>query len=215
MGVWIRNAKTRGLNISNLISKEVPKSAGQKGSTSRRKGAPKGKKKEDVLTERSFNSPPTTSFPLGSVGFSTPSSPYPLLSNPPPDLQYRSMFGFSPATTNHNLSSPPSSSFERPYSNPSVSYYASPLPAPCVTSYYNQPVYNFYSPPQPLDNLSSPSCQPVFNIKHLGGTQIRSCYGCGNPIRKDLFVYHHLHMILLFATRNVDTIVIQLPRRCD
>ena len=42
--VWIRKSKATGLNLSNLISKAVPKTAGKKGSTSRRKGAPKGKK---------------------------------------------------------------------------------------------------------------------------------------------------------------------------
>ena len=46
---FIRKIKTGGLNLSALISKELPKAAGQK-STSRRKGAPKGKKK-CIVTE--------------------------------------------------------------------------------------------------------------------------------------------------------------------
>ena len=41
---FLRKTKSIGLNLSTLISKELPKSAGQKG-TSRRKGAPKGSKK--------------------------------------------------------------------------------------------------------------------------------------------------------------------------
>ena len=49
--VWVRKTKGIALNLSNLISQEVPKSAGQKGSTSRRKGGPKGKKKQ-TLSEK-------------------------------------------------------------------------------------------------------------------------------------------------------------------
>ena len=49
---WIEKTKASGLNISNLISKDIPNSSGKKGSTSRRKGLPKGKKKE-VLVEKS------------------------------------------------------------------------------------------------------------------------------------------------------------------
>ena len=43
--VWVTKTKGIALNLFNPISQEVPKSAGQKGSTSRRKGGPKGKKK--------------------------------------------------------------------------------------------------------------------------------------------------------------------------
>jgi len=43
--LFISKIKTAGLNISSLISKELPKSAGQKQSTSCRKGGPKSKKK--------------------------------------------------------------------------------------------------------------------------------------------------------------------------
>lgn len=44
----------------------------------------------------------------------------------------------------------------------------------------------FYSSPL-LSHPSSPTTyQPVFNIRHLGGTRIRSCYGCGNPIHMEL-----------------------------
>ena len=49
--VWVRKTKGIALNLSNLISKEVPKLAGQKGSTSRRKGGRKGKKKQ-TLSEK-------------------------------------------------------------------------------------------------------------------------------------------------------------------
>ncbi len=47
---WLKKKKTTGLNLSMLISKELPKSAGKKSSTSQRKGIPKGKKKT-VLSE--------------------------------------------------------------------------------------------------------------------------------------------------------------------
>lgn len=48
--IFLSHTKAAGLNISSLISKELPKSAGQKQSTSRRKGIAKGKKKP-VLVE--------------------------------------------------------------------------------------------------------------------------------------------------------------------
>ena len=49
---WVtKTTKGVGLNVSNLISKEVPKSAGKKTSTSQRKGAPKGVKKP-ILVEK-------------------------------------------------------------------------------------------------------------------------------------------------------------------
>ena len=48
--VFFSNTKAADLNISSLISKELPKSAGKKQSTSRRKGVAKGKKKP-VLVE--------------------------------------------------------------------------------------------------------------------------------------------------------------------
>ena len=41
--VWVRKTNATALNLSNHISQEVPKSAGQKGGTSRKKGGPKGK----------------------------------------------------------------------------------------------------------------------------------------------------------------------------
>ena len=73
---WVRKTKAIGLNLSNLISNELPKSAGKKGSTSRRKGAAKGKKRP-IVAERdgivcSSYSPPS---PSTTTSVSYPSSP--------------------------------------------------------------------------------------------------------------------------------------------
>ena len=48
--LWVGKIKGPALNLSNLIANKVPQSSGQKGSTSCRKGVPKGKKKP-VLKE--------------------------------------------------------------------------------------------------------------------------------------------------------------------
>ena len=81
--VWVRKTKATALNLSNLISQEVPKSAGQKGSTSRRKGGPKGKKKQ-ILSEKdgiecvpipsSLPNPPVPQTPLTALPTLPPSS---------------------------------------------------------------------------------------------------------------------------------------------
>ena len=47
---------------------------------------------------------------------------------------------------------------------------------------YNQSP--FYSNSSYSSNFATN--EPVFQLKHLKGTKIRSCYGCGNPIRKDV-----------------------------
>ena len=57
--IWVQKTKSTGLNLSSLISKEVSRSAGKKGGTSRRKGAPKGKKKAEI----------------DSIGYNPPTSP--------------------------------------------------------------------------------------------------------------------------------------------
>jgi len=53
---FLRKTKAVALNLSALISNELPKSAGQKDSTSRRKGTSKGKKKP-VSTQKDVLSP--------------------------------------------------------------------------------------------------------------------------------------------------------------
>ena len=75
--------------------------------------------------------------------------------------------------------------FSTPYSFPtssssSSSAYPPALSPPSQALYYNQPTFNshFYS--------SLPQEHAVFSLKHLHGTRIRTCYGCGNPIRTDL-----------------------------
>lgn len=145
--VWVRKTKATALNLSSLISKEVSKSAGKKGSTSHRKGVQKGKKKA-VLSESDYN---------------PPSSSCPSLSTEEP------LSSFSPYST--NFSSPP----------PALSYYPTFTPPAPFSSYYN-PNY----PPLSTSFSASSSYQPVFKLKHLEGTRIRSCYGCGNAIRKDV-----------------------------
>lgn len=167
---WITRTKNAGLNLLNLISKEVPKSAGKKGSTSRRKGAPKGKKplvvsqKDGIIDSQ--QPPPassSSSCPVSSAtSFSTPTG-YPSLCPPPPPPP-SPYYPFAPSTF-----SPGAVGFSYP-------------------PYYD---YSTYS----LRFLGSPYCgesstlyetQPTFSLKYLQGTRIRSCYGCGNPIRSDL-----------------------------
>lgn len=173
--VWVRKTKATSLNLSNLISKEVPKSSGQKGPTSRRKGTPKGKKKailaenDGIVSPSAVGTGSSMTSIAGCLGSSTP----PAYLGPDPSMLGPSMPPYSPFSM---LSSPP------PFYSPS------PLPA---VSYCNQPTFNsqyYCYPPHPSDNIisSPPASQPVFNIKHLEGTRIRSCYGCGSPIRKDL-----------------------------
>ena len=59
---WVtKTTKGAGLNVSNLISKEVPKSAGKKTSTSRRKGAPKGVKKPILVEKNGIGNTDSTS----------------------------------------------------------------------------------------------------------------------------------------------------------
>lgn len=48
---WVQKTKAKGLNLSTLIANDIPKSSGKKGSTSRRKGVPKGKKKEITIKD--------------------------------------------------------------------------------------------------------------------------------------------------------------------
>ena len=52
--VWVRKTKATALNLSNRISREVPKSASQKGGTSHRKSGPKGKWKQ-ILSEKRWH----------------------------------------------------------------------------------------------------------------------------------------------------------------
>ena len=54
---FVRKIKSIGLNLSTLISKELPKSAGQKG-TSRRKGAPKGTRSQFLKKQILYHSIP-------------------------------------------------------------------------------------------------------------------------------------------------------------
>lgn len=156
--MWVRKTKSSGLNLSTLIAKDIPKSAGKKGSTSRRKGVPKGKKKLVTTTADGIGSPRSEcSEPACTLSESVLSNS--LLPSTPP---------FSPM-----FSLPYSSSPRFPlldYSN----HYASP------SFNYN---FNSYSPPS--NNPSTSNLMPIFRLKFLSGTQIRCCYGCGNPIRSD------------------------------
>lgn len=157
---WVRKTKSVGLNLSNLISKELPKSTGQKGSTSRSKGVPKGKK-QPILAEKdgivcsNISHAPTLSSPtsLPTQSF----APMPMLTQAPPRL---ALF-YSPLPSPSGLSS--------------MNYYDQPT--------FNSPYFNCYYSPQ---CVQTPSSQQVFGLKRLEGTRIRSCYGCGNPIRMDL-----------------------------
>ena len=187
--VWVRKTKATALNLSNLISQEVPKSAGQKGSTLRRKGGPKGKKKQ-ILSEKdgiecvpipsSLPNPPVPQTPLTALPTLPPSSAS-ISTNTLPEVQPVSSSFPCPGA----FSSPPvfppvfSTPYSFPTSSSSSSVYPSALSPSTQALYYNQPTFNshFYSLSQE---------HAVFCLKHLHGTRIRTCYGCGNPIRTDL-----------------------------
>ncbi len=178
---WVRKTKAKGLNLSVLIAKEVPTSSGKKGSTSRRKGIPKGKKKE-VRMERSgintepasppplppplssCSSPPDLSFVKSSMQYDNLTSPI-----PPYPLPFDFTCPYPPHFSSTTLFPPAQGTYGSSHSYPH-----------CYTS-------NFW----PGSSTSSPtilqsSDVPKFSLKRLDGTRIRSCYGCGNPIRTNL-----------------------------
>ena len=58
--------------------------------------------------------------------------------------------------------------------------FPSALGPPTQAIYYNQPTFNSHIYP------SFQQEPGVFSLKHLQGTRICICYGCGHPIRTDL-----------------------------
>ncbi len=148
---WVQKTKAKGLNISMLISNEVPKSSGKKGSTSRRKGIPKGRKKEifteingladenclgDASSDSSTNQQATSSFstlPSTHLPPVTQASIYPPRYDefasaqfPFPSHEYRTP-SFQPSTM-PSFSSPTISSINYPYFYPPPNYFDSTLP---------------------------------------------------------------------------------------
>ena len=221
---FLRKTKSIGLNLSTLISKELPKSAGQKG-TSRRKGAPMGSKKSipkeaDPLSlntsayaenvpppeSPSSSSPFTPAFTASSPhsnhssNFCSSASP---LSNPPISLiqlnttspMFNQSYTTSPMVNQSYTSSPmfnqsytSSSMFNQSYTSSLIfnqSYTCSPI-AMFNQSYTSSQMFNQSYTSSPM--LNHASHQPIFLVKFLEGSRIRSCYGCGSPIRKDTSV---------------------------
>ena len=75
--------------------------------------------------------------------------------------------------------------FSTPYSFPtssssSTSVFPPALGPPTQALYYNQPTFNSHFYPSLQQEPA------VFSLKHLQGTKIRTCYGCGYSIRTDL-----------------------------
>ena len=206
---WVRKTKATGLNLSNLICKEIPKSSGQK-STSRRKGAPKGRKKPILMEKEGIVTSHCTSssFPTFPPASSSPPASSPPSSSFPPALPLASSsfppasYSFPPESSSFppaSSSFPPASSFPypmEPFPAPSSLPVFPPVPFPTPSAmfhpgqslYYNQPTFNsnYYSPVVPEYTPYAATDQPVFSVKHLQGTRIRTCYGCGNPIRQDI-----------------------------
>lgn len=165
--MWVRKTKSSGLNLSTLISKEVPKAAGKKGSTSRRKGAPKGKKKLIAAVANGISSPNLDCSDSSSSTIAQTSSTSQLDPFPP------STEVFSPTSPVFS----PSPTFS-PFS-PNLS--SSWMPLLDCSSRYVSPSYNYnFSSYSPFSSNA-----PIFRLRFLKGTRIRSCYGCGNPIRSD------------------------------
>ena len=182
---FLRKTKAVALNLSTLISNELPKSAGKKDSTSWRKGTPKGKKKP-VLTEKDVLSLPSTS---GNESHSINAENVPPESRFVPPVLPSTMPPFSP--------SPPygysgSFHFDQPFQPSCMNSYFSASPMP----YHSSPVLDqvhtpslmlnqSYTPSLHQYNQSGLSSQLMFLAKFIEGNRIRTCYGCGNPIRKD------------------------------
>ena len=192
--IFLSRTKAAGLNISSLISKELPKSAGQKQATSRRKGIAKSKKKpvlvesNDIFqTNDSISASPPMLYSSGSENV----PPSYLNSYPPLPMH-------SPLYSQQQFYSPPllPSQFGQPSSLLPFVQPSSWLPSqfgqsPSLScgNYFDQPTFqssfinNSYS--QSPSPCTSNSDQVYLVIKFLEGNRIRSCYGCGNSIRKD------------------------------
>lgn len=171
--MWARKTNATSLNLSNLISKAIPKSSGQKKGTTRRKGPPKGKK-TPVTEERD-----------AIRRHSTPSPPSIIPVTPTPSFQ------------NQGLPTPSPLSCTPVTPNPSFQNQVFPTPSPSLVPPIYPPYYSSYyghqTPPAYYSHdwagapaLPSIDDQPVFRLKHLEGTRIRTCYGCGNAIRRDV-----------------------------
>ena len=195
--IFLSHTKAAGLNISSLISKELPKSAGQKQSTSRRKGIAKGKKKT-VLVESNDIFQTNDNISASPVQYSSGSE------NVPPSYlnSYSPLPMYSPMYSQQQFYSHPlsPSQFRQPssllpFGQPSSllsSQFGRPTGLSCG-NYFDQPTFqssfinNSYcqSPSIHSPYKASNSDQVYFVIKFLEGNRIRSCYGCGNSIRKD------------------------------
>ena len=162
---WVRKTKSSGLNLSTLISKEIPKTAGKKGSTTRRKGVPKGKKRL-ISTVTDGLSGPNLDSSNSSLTTAQSTTGQPQL-NPFPSTQVFTPM-LSPYSPNLSSSRMPLLDYSNHYGSPSFSY-----------SFNNYPPSNF----SPSDTFSTG--MPIFHLKFFKGTQIRSCYGCGNPVRSN------------------------------
>ena len=207
---FLRKTKAVGLILSTLISKELPKSAGQKG-TSRRKGEPKGSKKLilkevdplslNTTSAHAENVPPpespsssapfTPAFSISSPNDSHTSNtcwsalplsrpPMPLIQSNTPSPLFNQSYTSSPIFNQSYMSSP---MFNQSYvSSPMLnqSYVSSPM---LNQSYVSSPMLNQSYVSSPM--LNHASHQLTFIVKFLEGSRIRSCYGCGSPIRKD------------------------------
>ena len=176
---FLRKTKAIGLNLSTLISKELPKSAGQKG-TSRRKGAPKGSKKS-ILKEAdplslststyAENVPPPES-PSSSSPFTPPFSTALPSSRPP-----MSLIQLNTSSPMFNQAYTPSPMFNQSYTTSPMfnqSYTTSPMFNQSYTtslmfnqSYTTSPMFNQSYTSSPM--LNHTSHQPAFLVKFLEG----------------------------------------------
>ena len=162
---WVQKTKAKGLNLSTLIANDIPKSSGKKVAHLVEKVHLKVRK--EVTMEESG-----------------------LTVNPPVSLES--------CTSTTNEESPYLTAaihlcqqFAPPFNVPPP--FSSPIVPSSGISYRDQSSFNSPYPSYNYWNISSslvptlPSCDlPVFGLKHLKGTRICSCYGCGNPIRTDL-----------------------------
>ena len=134
---FLRKTKAVALNLSTLISNELPKSAGQKDSTSRRKGTPKGKKKP-VLTEKDVLSLPSTS---GNESHSINAENIPPESRFVPPVLPSTMPPFSPSP---------------PYGYSGSFHFDQPFQPSCMNSYFSASPMPYHSSPV-FDQVHTPS----------------------------------------------------------